>query len=57
MLTQGAFTTSVQVLTYYTLLDEQNPYKASAAAVLTTAGIAVLLLPLLIKTWKEHRRG
>ncbi len=57
VLTQGAFTTSVQVLTYYTLLDEQNPYKASAAAVLTTAGIAVLLLPLLIKTWKEHRRG
>jgi multiple sugar transport system permease protein len=57
VLTQGAFTTSVQVLTYYTLLDEQNPYKASAAAVLTTAGIAVLLLPLLFKTWKEYRRG
>jgi multiple sugar transport system permease protein len=57
VLTQGAFTTSVQVLTYYTLLDEQTPYTASAAAVLTTAGIAVLLLPLLIKTWKEHRRG
>lgn len=57
VLTQGAFTTSVQFLTYYTLLQEQNPYKASAAAVLTTFGIAVLLLPLLAKTWKEHRRG
>lgn len=57
VLTQGAFTTSVQVLTYYTLLEEQNPHKASAAAVLTTAGIAVLLLPLLVRTWKEHRRG
>jgi multiple sugar transport system permease protein len=57
VLTQGAFTTSVQFLTYYTLLQEQNPYKASAAAVLTTFGIAVLLLPLLVKTWKEHHRG
>jgi multiple sugar transport system permease protein len=57
VLTQGAFTTSVQYLTYYTLVQENNPYKASAAAVLTTAGIAVLLIPLLVKTWKEQRRG
>ena len=57
VLTQGAFTTSVQYLTYYILLTESNPYKASAAAVLTTLGIAVLLLPLLVKTWKEQRRG
>ena len=57
VLTQGAFTTSVQYLTYYILLQENNPYKASAAAVLTTAGIAVLLIPLLIRTWKEQRRG
>jgi multiple sugar transport system permease protein len=55
VLTQGAFTTSVQYLTYYTLVVENNPYKASAAAVLTTIGIAVLLIPLLVKTWKEHK--
>lgn len=57
VLTQGAFTTSVQYLTYYILLQENNPYKASAAAVLTTAGIAVLLIPLLVRTWKEQRRA
>ena len=57
VLTQGAFTTSVQYLTYYILVTETNPYKASAAAVLTTMGIFVLLIPLLVKTWKEQRRG
>ena len=57
VLTQGAFTTSVQYLTYFILLQENNPYKASAAAVLTIAGIAVLLIPLLRKTWREQRRG
>ena len=57
VLTQGAFTTSVQYLTYYVLLQEDNPYKASAAAVLTIVGIAVLLIPLLRKTWREQRQG
>ncbi len=57
VLTQGAFTTSVQYLTYQILLQEQNPYKASAAAVLTVLGILVLLVPLLVKTWREQRRG
>ena len=57
VLTQGAFTTSVQYLTYFILLQENNPYKASAAAVLTLAGIAVLLIPLLRKTWREQRGG
>ena len=57
VLTQGAFTTSVQYLTYHILLNEANPYKASAAAVLTLAGIAVLLVPLLVKTWREQRSG
>jgi multiple sugar transport system permease protein len=57
VLTQGAFTTSVQYLTYYTLVQENNPYKASAAAVLTTLGIFVLLVPMLVKTWKEQKRG
>ncbi len=57
VLTQGAFTTSVQYLTYHVLLQEDNPYKASAAAVLTMAGIALLLIPLLRKTWREQRHG
>ncbi len=55
VLTQGAFTTSVQYLTYFVLLQENNPFKASAASVLTMAGIAVLLVPLLIKTYREQR--
>jgi multiple sugar transport system permease protein len=57
VLTQGAFTTSVQYLTYHILLQENNPYKASAAAVLTLVGILVLLIPLLVKTWREQKRG
>ena len=57
VLTQGAFTTSVQYLTYHVLLQEDNPYKASAASVLTIIGIALLLIPLLRKTWREQRRG
>ena len=57
VLTQGTFTTSVQYLTYYILLEENNPFKASAAAVLTILGIAVLLIPMLRKTWREQRIG
>ena len=56
VLTQGAFTTSVQYLTYHVLLQEDNPYKASAASVLTIIGIALLLIPLLRKTWREQRQ-
>ena len=57
VLTQGAFTTSVQYLTYHVLLQEDNPYKASAASVLTIVGIALLLIPLLRKTWREQKQG
>jgi multiple sugar transport system permease protein len=57
VLTQGAFTTSVQYLTYYVLLEENNPFKASAAAVLTLVGIGLLLWPLLRRTWREQRQG
>jgi multiple sugar transport system permease protein len=57
VLTQGAFTTSVQYLTYHILIQENNPYKASAAAVLTVGGVLVLLVPLLVKTWREQRQG
>ena len=57
VLTQGAFTTSVQYLTYDILMQQNNPFKASAAAVLTVLGIAVLLIPLLRRTWREQRGG
>ena len=57
VLTQGAFTTSVQYLTYFILLQENNPYKASAASVLTIFGVLVLLIPLLVKTYREQKRG
>ena len=57
VLTQGAFTTSVQYLTYFILLQENNHYKASAASVLTIVGVLLLLIPLLIKTYREQRRG
>ena len=57
VLTRGAFTTSVQFLTYDILLQEANTYKASAAAMLTMCGVAVLLVPLLVKTWREQRAG
>jgi multiple sugar transport system permease protein len=57
VLTQGVFTTSVQFLTYSILLDESNPYKASAASVLTLVGIGFLLAPLLKRTWNEQRNA
>ncbi len=57
VLTQGAFTTSLQVLSYDILINENNPYKASAAALVTLLGMAVLLAPLLRKTWREQRQG
>jgi multiple sugar transport system permease protein len=57
VLTQGVFTTSVQFLTYSILLDESNPYKASAASVLTLLGIGFLLAPLLKRTWNEQRNA
>lgn len=55
VLTRGAFTTSVQYLTYSVLLEENNAFKASAAAMLTLIGIGVLLIPLLRRTWREQR--
>lgn len=57
VLTQGAFTTSVQYLTYFILLQENNPYKASAASVLTIGGVLLLLIPLLVRTYREQKRG
>ncbi len=57
VLTQGTFTESVQFVTYSILLDEGNPFKASAAAILTTIGIGVLLIPMLRRAVREHKEG
>jgi multiple sugar transport system permease protein len=56
VLTQGAFSVSVQYLAYQILLVEQNPHKASAAAVLTVLGVSILLAPMIWRTWVDHRR-
>jgi multiple sugar transport system permease protein len=50
---QGA--NSLQFLTYYFLNNEQNTHKASAAAFITIAGILLLLIPLIYKTFKEQQ--
>ncbi len=52
---QGA--SSLQYLTYYLLNGEQNFHKASAAALLTVVGILLLLIPLILRTWRTHREG
>jgi multiple sugar transport system permease protein len=31
--------------------------RASAYSMLTMVGIVVLLVPLILRTWREHRRG
>jgi multiple sugar transport system permease protein len=52
---QGA--DSLQHLTWKILNDEINFHKASAAALLTVVGIVALLVPLVIKTWRDQRRA
>ncbi len=52
---QGA--DSLQHLTYKILNDELNFHKASAAALLMVAGILILLVPLVIKTYRDQRRA
>jgi multiple sugar transport system permease protein len=31
--------------------------RASASAMLTIIGVAILLTPLLMRSWRDHRRG
>ena len=49
------FASSLQYLVYVVLSFEDNVHKAAAYAVLTVLGIIVLLIPVLISTWREHR--
>jgi multiple sugar transport system permease protein len=52
---QGA--NSLQYLTFAILNDEQNFHKAAAAALLTILGILVLLVPLIVRTYRDQRRA
>ena len=51
----NVFANSVQYLTYYTLSFEDNIHKAAAYAILTVVGITILLVPVLVRTYREHR--
>ncbi|WP_127115180.1 carbohydrate ABC transporter permease [Shimia sediminis] len=51
------FANSVQYLTYYTLVFEDNIHKASAYAILTVLGVVVLLIPIMIRTFKDQKAG
>jgi multiple sugar transport system permease protein len=54
-----AYVTSLQWLTYDFLEPDDSGNRAvsraSASAMLTMIGIVILLIPLLRKTWRDHR--
>ncbi len=49
------FASSLQYLVYVVLSVGDNVHKAAAYAVLTVAGIIVLIIPVLVSTWREKR--
>ena len=49
------YASSLQYLVYIVLSFEDNVHKAAAYAVLTVIGVVILLIPVLIGTWREHR--
>jgi len=51
----SVFANSVQYLTYYTLVFEDNIHKAAAYAILTVIGVVILLIPVMIRTYKDQR--
>ena len=53
----SVFANSVQYLTYYTLSYEDNANKAAAYAILTVAGVVILLIPVLVHTFRDYRGG
>lgn len=53
----GQFANSLQHLTYTILDIEQNYHRASASALLTVAGVLVLLIPIVVRTWRDERKG
>ena len=55
-----AYRISLQFLTFNFLTPDQTGNRAitraSASAMLTLAGIVVLLVPLILRTWRSQRR-
>jgi multiple sugar transport system permease protein len=51
----SVFANSVQYLTYQTLAFENNIHKAAAYALLTLVGVVILLIPVLIRTFRDQR--
>lgn len=51
------YANSMQYLTYFIINEEANFNKAAAAGILTIVGILVILTPVLMRTWRAHRRG
>lgn len=51
----SVYASSLQYLIYYTLRYEDNIHLAAAHALLTVAGIVILLIPVLVRTWREQR--
>jgi multiple sugar transport system permease protein len=52
---------SLQYLTFNFLMPDQTGgravSRAAASSMLTMIGIVVLLIPLLMRTWRDHKRG
>lgn len=52
---------SLQWLTFHYLMPDETGNRAipraSASAMLTILGVALLLTPLLVRTWRDHRRA
>lgn len=51
----SVYANSMQYLTYEILNGENNVNKAAAAGLLTILGVAVLLAPVLRRTWREQK--
>ena len=51
----SVFANSVQYLTYYTLSYEDNANKAAAYSILTVIGVVLLLIPVLVHTWRDQQ--
>jgi len=49
------YASSLQYLVYVVLSVGDNVHKAAAYAVLTVAGVIILLIPVLVSTWREQR--
>lgn len=49
------FASSLQYLIYNVLSFEDNVHRAAAYGVLTVIGIVILLIPVLVRTWRDQK--